>query len=131
MKAADKGDFRKQQPRKTSLQRATATATTSDTNTTSELSLDLSGRNKVMTKGGQVLGVLPSKIKSKLPKYIATLTCALYASEEPFGHFSKTSSKFLDLSRKAFDSVYDNLKVLDDGSIFELESDDTLYHIVS
>ena len=52
------------------------------------------------------------------------LYCALYASEEPFDHFIKTSPKFLEISRQAFEKVWPHLKIT-------VETDDTLFNVVS
>ena len=77
-----------------------------------------------MPKGGNNLNLLPSAIASLKGKYLATLYNALYASEEPFDHFTKTSPAFLEISRQAFDKVWPKLDI-------ELETDDVLFNFVS
>src|SRR5271170_1083606 len=81
-------------------------------------------RNAIMPKGVGPVTLLPSIILSSRTKYFATLLNALFASEEPFDHFLKTSSVFLDISRTAFKSVWPHLKIT-------VETDDVLYNIVS
>jgi hypothetical protein len=77
-----------------------------------------------MPKGGNSLSLLPAILSSLKGKYLATLYCALYASEEPFDHFIKTSPKFLEISRQAFEKVWPHLKVT-------VETDDALFNVVS
>jgi hypothetical protein len=80
-----------------------------------------SGRNVIMPKGSSRLS---SVIESQKPAYLATLYNALYASEEPFDHFSKYSPVLLDISRKAFKSVWPAINI-------EVETDDALFRLVS
>ena len=68
--------------------------------------------------------LFPSIIASSKARYLATLCSALYASEEPFDDFVKSSSTFLNTSHKAFESVWPYLKIM-------LETDDALFNIVS
>ena len=83
-----------------------------------------SGRNVLMPKGGNLNSLLPSVLLSLKAHYLSTLFCALYASEEPFDNFVKTSSSFLKISRTAFKNVWPHLKV-------KVEMDDVLFNIVS
>jgi hypothetical protein len=77
-----------------------------------------------MPKGGNNLTLLPSMLSSSKSEYLSTLYSALYASEEPFQHFVKTSGMFLKISRKAFKHVWPHLKVT-------LQTDDALFNVVS
>jgi hypothetical protein len=81
------------------------------------------GRNVIMPKGIGLNSLLPSILSSLKSQYICTLLSALYASEEPFDDFVKTSSSFLVISRKAFKSVWPDLKI-------KIEADDVLFNIV-
>ena len=83
------------------------------------------GRNLLMPKGGQRLGSLPSVILSESNRYFATLFNALFASQNPFEDFKKTSISFLTISRTAFAQVWPKLVDI------QLEADDTLFQIVS
>ena len=78
----------------------------------------------IMPKGGNSLSLLPAILSSLKGKYLATLYYALYASEEPFNHFIKTSPKFLEISRQAFEKVWPHLKIT-------VETDDALFNVVS
>ena len=84
-----------------------------------------SDRAAIMPKGtGSVKhGLLPPIIASLKARYLATLCSALYASEEPFDHFTKTSPEFLYASRQAFQHVWPHLNIT-------LETDDMLFSIV-
>lgn len=82
------------------------------------------GRNPLMPKGGHRLGSLPSVILSESNRYFATLFNALFASQNPFEDFKKTSISFLTISRTAFAQVWPKLDI-------QLEADDTLFQIVS
>jgi hypothetical protein len=82
------------------------------------------GRAAIMPKGGNSLSLLPAVLSSLKGKYLATLYCALYASEEPFDHFVKTSPRFLEVSRQAFEKVWPHLKIT-------VETDDALFNVVS
>jgi len=77
-----------------------------------------------MPKGGNNSNLLPSVLSSLKSKYLSTLFNALYASEEPFDHFTKTSPMFLKTSHQAFESVWPHLKI-------QVETDDIMYNIVS
>jgi hypothetical protein len=81
-------------------------------------------RAAIMPKGGNSSNLLPSAIASLKGKYLATLYNALYASEEPFDHFTKTSPMFLKTSRQAFGKVWPHLDI-------EIETDDVLFNFVS
>lgn len=54
--------------------------------------------NPLMPKGGNKLGSLPSIILSESNRYFATLFNALFASQNPFEDFKKTSTSFLTIS---------------------------------
>jgi hypothetical protein len=82
-----------------------------------------SGRNTIMPKGSKV-GLLPSVLSSSKTKYFATLLAALFASEDPFDNFLKTSPAFLATCRTAFESVWPYLNVT-------VETDDVLFNVVS
>ena len=82
------------------------------------------GHAVIMPKGGNSLSLLPAVLSSLKGKYLATLYCALYASEEPFNHFIKTSPKFLKISHQVFEKVWPYLKIT-------VETDDTLFNVVS
>ena len=82
------------------------------------------GRTAIMPKGSNSSNLLPAVLSSLKTKYFTTLFCALYASEEPFDHFVKTSSVFLKTSCQAFESVWPQFKIT-------LKSDDVLFNIVS
>jgi hypothetical protein len=77
-----------------------------------------------MPKGSNNLTLLPSMLSSSKSKYLSMLYSALYASEEPFQHFVKTSGMFLKISWKAFKHVWPHLKVT-------LQTDDALFNVVS
>ena len=76
----------------------------------------------IMPKGGNSLSLLPAVLSSLKGKYLAMLYCALYASEEPFDHFVKTSPKFLEISHQAFEKVWPHLKIT-------VETDDALFNV--
>src|SRR4051812_3615929 len=61
------------------------------------------GRIAIMPKGSST-SLLPSIILSSKTQYLATLYNALYASEEPFDDFTKSSPEFLKISRWAFEA---------------------------
>jgi hypothetical protein len=87
-----------------------------------ESTLD-AGRNTIMPKGSKV-GLLPSVLSSKKTQYFATLLAALFASEDPFDNFLKTSPAFLATCCTAFESVWPYLNVT-------VETDDVLFNVVS
>lgn len=130
VKPAKKGIIkpRRKHPTQQTQQAGDASSTAPDSRSHSPLDarpppLD-SGRNVLMPKGGNLNSLLPSVLLSLKAHYLSTLFCALYASEEPFDNFVKTSSSFLKISRTAFKNVWPHLKV-------KVEMDDVLFNIVS
>jgi hypothetical protein len=94
----------------------------SDASTASESPESDTGRSAIMPKGRQLKN-LPSVLLSQRTTYFATLFSALFASQEPFNHFTKTSPAFLTISRTAFKSIWPRLKIT-------LEVDDALFNVV-
>ena len=95
-----------------------------DLDSGSEPSTRKSAHDAIMPKGGNTVNLLPSIIASSKAIYFATLLNALYASEEPFDDFVKTSPQFLMVSRKAFRKIWPVLNVL-------METDHLLFNLVS
>ena len=85
---------------------------------------DSSTHDIIMPKGGHTVNLLPAIIMSSRGIYLATLFNALYASEEPFDGFAKSSPKFLDISRQAFGCIWPGLKS-------SVETSHTLFNFVS
>jgi hypothetical protein len=81
------------------------------------------GRNAIMPKGSKI-GLLPSILLSLRSKYFVTLLAALFASEEPFDDFLKTSPVFLATCCTAFESVWPYLNIT-------VETDDVLFNVMS
>jgi hypothetical protein len=117
MKPVDEGTSKARQ-RKGPTQQARQVSNTSTADSVAE-----AGRNAVMPKGSKI-GLLPSNLLSSRSKYFATLLAALFASEEPFDNFLKTSSTFLTTCCTAFKSVWPYLNVT-------VEMDDILFNVVS
>src|SRR5260370_1716729 len=86
-------------------------------------SLD-AGHDALILKGGNNPTLFSSILSSSKFEYLATLYSALYASEDPFNDFAKALSRFLKVSRKAFEHVWPHLRIM-------LHRDDTLFNIVS
>ena len=79
-------------------------------------------RNAVMPKGSKI-GLLPSALSSLRSRYFATLLAALFASEEPFDDFLKSSPTLLTTCCTAFESVWPYLNIT-------VEMDDVIFNII-